>query len=78
MLDAYQTHVTERAAQGIPALPLTKDQTTELLKLLLNPPKGLEAELVELISYRVLVLMRRPRSRQSFWILLPKGRLLLH
>ncbi len=53
MLDAYQTHVAERAAQGIPALPLTKDQTTELLKLLLNPPKGLEAELVELISYRV-------------------------
>ena len=46
MLDAYQTHVAERAAQGIPALPLTKDQTTELLKLLLNPPKGLEAEFV--------------------------------
>jgi len=53
MLDAYQSHVAERAAQGIPALPLTKDQTTELLKLLLNPPKGLEADLLELISYRV-------------------------
>ena len=53
MLDAYQSHVAERAARGIPALPLTKDQTTELLKLLLNPPKGLEADLLELISYRV-------------------------
>jgi len=53
MLDAYQSHVAERATQGIPALPLTKDQTAELLKLLLNPPKGLEADLLELISYRV-------------------------
>jgi len=24
MLDAYQSHVAERATQGIPALPLTK------------------------------------------------------
>lgn len=53
MLDAYQSHVTERATQGIPALPLTKDQTAELVKMLVNPPKGLEAQLLDLIRYRV-------------------------
>ncbi len=53
MLEAYNAHVAERAALGIPALPLTKDQTAELIGLLKNPPKGEEAELVDLISYRV-------------------------
>jgi aconitate hydratase 2/2-methylisocitrate dehydratase len=53
MLEAYNAHVAERAAVGIPALPLTKDQTAELIGLLKNPPKGKEAELVDLISYRV-------------------------
>lgn len=53
MLEAYKAHVAERAASGIPALPLTKDQTTLLIDLLKNPPKGDEAELVELITHRV-------------------------
>ncbi|SNX28592.1 aconitase [Polynucleobacter meluiroseus] len=53
MLDAYNAHVAERAALGIPALPLTKDQTTELIELLKNPPKGTEAQLVELLTDRV-------------------------
>ncbi|OYY20726.1 MULTISPECIES: bifunctional aconitate hydratase 2/2-methylisocitrate dehydratase [unclassified Polynucleobacter] len=53
MLEAYNTQVAERAALGIPALPLTKDQTAELVGLLKNPPKGKEAELVELITNRV-------------------------
>lgn len=53
MLDAYHSQLAERTTQGIPALPLTKDQTAELVKLLVHPPKGLEAELLELISYRV-------------------------
>ena len=53
MLDAYNAQVAERAALGIPALPLTKDQTAELVKLLKNPPAGKEAELVELITNRV-------------------------
>ena len=34
-------------------LPLTKQQTTELVALLKNPPAGEEATLVELITYRV-------------------------
>ena len=53
MLEAYNALVAERAALGIPALPLTKDQTAELVVLLKNPPKGKEAELVELITHRV-------------------------
>ncbi|BDT75293.1 bifunctional aconitate hydratase 2/2-methylisocitrate dehydratase [Polynucleobacter sp. KF022] len=53
MLEAYNAQVAERAALGIPALPLTKDQTAELVKLLINPPAGKEAELLELITNRV-------------------------
>ena len=53
MLEAYRSHVAERAALGIPALPLTKQQTEELVQLLKNPPAGEEDFLVELLSYRV-------------------------
>ena len=53
MLEAYNAQVAERAALGIPALPLTKDQTAELVGLLKNPPKGTESELLELITHRV-------------------------
>jgi aconitate hydratase 2/2-methylisocitrate dehydratase len=53
MLEAYRAHVAERAALGIPPLPLTKQQTVELVELLKNPPKGEEAFLVDLITYRV-------------------------
>ena len=53
MLKAYRDHVAERAALGIPPLPLSAKQTSELIELLKNPPKGEEATLVELITYRV-------------------------
>jgi len=53
VLEAYRAHVAERATLGIPPLPLSKQQTTELVALLKNPPKGEEAALVELITYRV-------------------------
>jgi aconitate hydratase 2/2-methylisocitrate dehydratase len=53
MLKAYRDHVAERAALGIPPLPLSAQQTGELIELLKNPPKGEEATLVELITYRV-------------------------
>ena len=39
MLDAYNAQVAERAAQGIPALPLSKDQTSKLVDLLKNPSR---------------------------------------
>ncbi|BAL25269.1 bifunctional aconitate hydratase 2/2-methylisocitrate dehydratase [Azoarcus sp. KH32C] len=53
MLEAYRAHVAERAALGIPPLPLSKQQTQDLVALLKNPPAGEEAFLVELITYRV-------------------------
>jgi aconitate hydratase 2/2-methylisocitrate dehydratase len=53
MFEAYNAHVAERAALGIPALPLSKDQTAQLVTMLKNPPAGKEAELVELITNRV-------------------------
>jgi len=53
MLQAYREHVAERAALGIPPLPLTAKQTAELIELLKNPPKGEETTLVDLITHRV-------------------------
>lgn len=53
MLQAYRAHVAERAALGIPPLPLSAKQTAELIELLKNPPKGEETTLVELITHRV-------------------------
>ncbi|HPW08162.1 MAG TPA: aconitate hydratase B, partial [Burkholderiaceae bacterium] len=53
MLQAYRAHVAERAALGIPPLPLSAKQTGEVIELLKNPPKGEEATLVDLITYRV-------------------------
>ena len=53
MIEAYRQHVAERAALGIPPLPLSKQQTEELVALLLNPPKGEEAFLVDLLTHRI-------------------------
>ena len=53
MLQNYRAHVAERASQGIPPLPLTAAQTTELIQLLKNPPAGEAEALVELLTYRV-------------------------
>jgi aconitate hydratase 2 / 2-methylisocitrate dehydratase len=53
MLQAYRTHVAERAALGIPPLPLTAQQTAEVIELLKNPPAGEAAFLVDLLSQRV-------------------------
>ncbi|PLQ00744.1 bifunctional aconitate hydratase 2/2-methylisocitrate dehydratase [Cupriavidus pauculus] len=53
MLDTYRAHVAERAALGIPPLPLTAKQTAELIELIKNPPAGEEQTLVDLITYRV-------------------------
>ena len=53
MLESYRAHVAERAALGIPPLPLSAKQTRELVELLKNPPQGEEEALVELIAYRV-------------------------
>ncbi|MDP2755345.1 MAG: aconitate hydratase B, partial [Nitrospirota bacterium] len=53
MLESYRSHVAERAALGIPPLPLTATQTKELVALLKNPPSGESEFLVDLITNRV-------------------------
>jgi aconitate hydratase 2/2-methylisocitrate dehydratase len=53
MLKAYRELASERLALGIPPLPLSVQQTTELVALFKNPPKSEEAELVNLMTYRV-------------------------
>ena len=53
MLQAYRQHVADRAALGIPPLPLSAQQTAELIELLKAPPAGEGATLVELFTHRV-------------------------
>jgi aconitate hydratase 2/2-methylisocitrate dehydratase len=53
MLAAYRQHAAERDALGIPPLPLSAQQTTDLIELLKAPPQGEGALLVELITHRV-------------------------
>ena len=52
-LQTYRNHVAERAVLGIPPLPLSAQQTAEVIELLKNPPAGEEAFLLELITHRV-------------------------
>ena len=53
MLQAYRHHAAERAALGIPPLPLSAQQVAGLIELIKAPPAGEEAFLVELLSQRV-------------------------
>lgn len=53
MLESYRQHVAERAALGIPPLPLSAQQTADLVQLLKNPPAGEEEFLLDLITHRV-------------------------
>ncbi len=53
MLEAYRKHAAQRAALGIPALPLTAGQTSELCELLKNPPESEKEELLALLRERV-------------------------
>ncbi|QSX75782.1 bifunctional aconitate hydratase 2/2-methylisocitrate dehydratase [Lysobacter arenosi] len=53
MLETYRLHVAERAALGIPPLPLTAQQTADVIELLKNPPAGEGEFLLDLITNRV-------------------------
>jgi len=53
MLEEYQKHVQERAAEGIVPLPLNAEQTKALVELLKAPPAGQEEFLLELLIERV-------------------------
>ncbi|MFM2431015.1 MAG: hypothetical protein RLZZ511_2228 [Cyanobacteriota bacterium] len=53
MLQAYRAHAEERATQGVPALPLDAQQTSELCELLKSPPAGEEEFLLNLLRDRI-------------------------
>ncbi len=53
MLQDYVAHVAERAALGIPPLPLTAKQTADLVELLKNPVTSEADFLLDLIANRV-------------------------
>jgi len=53
MLAAYRQHAAERAALGIPPLPLDAKQTAAMIELIKSPPAGEEAFLLDLLTHRV-------------------------
>ena len=53
MLEAYRKHVEERAIQGVPPVPLTPEQTADLIELLKAPPAGEEDYILNLLTERV-------------------------
>ncbi|WP_431257951.1 bifunctional aconitate hydratase 2/2-methylisocitrate dehydratase [Roseateles chitinivorans] len=53
MLQAYRQHEAERAALGIPPLPLDAKQVAELIELIKAPPAGEDAFLLDLLTHRV-------------------------
>lgn len=53
MLEFYRNHVVERAALGIPPLPLSAEQVSDLCELLKSPPVGEEAALLAMLRDRI-------------------------
>jgi len=53
LLDNYRKHVEERAHQGIVPVPLSPEQTAELVELMLKPPAGEEEFILDLLTNRV-------------------------
>ena len=54
MLQAYVDHVAERAALGIPPLPLSAKQTAELIELMKTPPPAKKpSSCSNLLTHRV-------------------------
>jgi len=54
MLPTYRQHAAERAALGIPPLPLSAAQTAALIELIKAPPAGEDAGfLLDLLTHRV-------------------------
>ena len=53
MLEEYRKHAAEREALGIPPLPLTAQQTSQLCEMLKNPPEAEKGELLKLLRDRV-------------------------
>ena len=53
MLQAYVEHVAERAALGVPPLPLSAKQTADVIELLKAAHEKEEAFLLDLLTHRV-------------------------
>ncbi len=53
MLESYRNHVAERAALGIPPLPLSAEQVSDLCELLKAPPAGQAAALLHMLRDRI-------------------------
>jgi aconitate hydratase 2/2-methylisocitrate dehydratase len=53
VLEAYRSHVAERAAEGVPPKPLNAEQVAGLVELLKNPPANEAETLLDLITNRV-------------------------
>ena len=53
MIEEYRQHANERAAEGLPPLPLNPEQTAQLVELLKQPPSDEGDLLLELLTHRV-------------------------
>jgi len=53
MLESYRKHAEERLALGIPPLPLTRDQSLQLVELMKKPALGEEEFLLDLFTQRI-------------------------
>ena len=53
MLEAYRKQAAKREAMGIPPLPLSAEQTSQLCEMLKNPPEAEKEELLTLLKDRV-------------------------
>jgi len=53
MLDTYRSHVAERAALGIPPLPLDAKQTAELIELIKAPNAADSQYVLDMLTHRV-------------------------
>jgi len=68
MLDDYFRHVEERNLKGIPPLPLTPEQTAEVTRLLVEPPAGKDAMLLQLIRERVAPGVDPAAKVKAVWL----------
>ena len=65
----YRAAAAERQALGVPALPLSADQTAALTELLAAPPAGEEAFLLQLLSERIPPGVDEAAYVKASWLL---------
>ena len=64
MIEEYRKHEQERAAQNIPPLPLTADQTSDLVELLKEDHSESDF-LMELLTQRLSLIHISEPTRRS-------------